>query len=335
MLDTMNASVLLAPEHLACQTRSVPVPSGCQVLIKVKRVGICGTDLTIFAGRHPRARMPLVMGHEVVGVVEGSGPRCSGSLVPGDVVTVNPLLWCGTCRSCVAGNSHVCETLRLLGIDEDGGFAEYLVAEELRVHRLDASVTWDEAVLCEPIAVAIHAIRSSRFRMGDDVIVVGAGIIGAILGRLLLDAGARSVTVTDVNPWRLEQASTLGMTALHAGDVDEKVRRGDVVFECSGHPTAFEGLTRLVATSGQIVFVGIPSVPVPLALRDAVFRELSTTAVRVYRNEEFALAADVVSRRRGQLSQFVSTVVPLNQLAEGIVIAREGRGWKVVVDPEA
>jgi len=335
MPKTMNASVLLEPGSVAYQTTNAPVPRTSQVLIRVKRAGICGTDLTIYAGRHPRAKAPLVMGHEIVGIVEDTGPAGPGRLKAGDAVTVNPLLWCGACRSCVSGNAHVCETLRLLGIDADGGFAEYLVANEDRVHRLDPAVPWDEAALCEPIAVAIHAIRSSRFRAGDDVIVVGAGIIGAMTGYLLLHGGAQRVTITDVNAWRLEQAVKLGMTAAPPAELGRDTTQASVVFECSGHPSAFDNLTQLAVNSGQIVFVGVPPVPVSVMVRDLVFRELNTVAVRVYRNEEFAMAAHLVSQRKVNLAPFVSTVLPLDRLAEGIELARAGQGWKVVMDPGA
>ncbi len=335
MPTTMNASVLLGPGSVAYQTTNAPVPQAGQLLIRVRRAGICGTDLTIYAGRHPRAKAPLVMGHEMVGTVEHTGPACSGRLETGDLVTVNPLLWCGACPSCVAGNVHVCESLRLLGIDADGGFAEYLVANEDRVHRLDPSVPWDEAALCEPIAVAIHAIRSSRFRAGDEVTVVGAGIIGAMTGHLLLYSGASRVTITDVNTWRLEQAVKLGMSAVEPAELGRDTRQASVVFECSGHPSAFDTLTQLAVNSGQIVFVGVPPVPVPIMVRDLVFRELNTVAVRVYRNEEFAMAAHLVSQRKVTLSPFVSTVLPLDRLAEGFELARAGQGWKVVIDPEA
>lgn len=335
MPTMMNASVFLGSGHVSYEKRPVPVPGGGQALIRVKRTGICGTDLTIVAGRHPRARAPLVMGHEMVGTIERLGPGCSARLAPGDVVTVNPLLWCGTCRSCVAGNVHVCESLRLLGIDTDGGFAEFLVAHEDRIHALASNVPWEEAALCEPLAVAIHAVRASQFRVGDDVVVVGAGIIGAMTGTLLLHSGAASVRITDTNTWRLEQAARLGMTALAPEDAARTAGDARVVFECSGHPSAFDTLSALAANSGQIVFVGVPPVPVPLMIRDLVFRELHTVAVRVYRNEEFAMAAHLVSQRTLTLAPFVSTVLPLEHLPEAFERARAGRGWKIVVDPGA
>jgi (R,R)-butanediol dehydrogenase/meso-butanediol dehydrogenase/diacetyl reductase len=336
MQRTMKASFYVGPEKNTTQEAPAPVPVGSQVLIRVKRAGICGTDLTIYSGKHPRAKAPLVMGHEIVGVVEAAGPGCVRGFQPGDYVTANPLLWCGRCRSCLAGNNHVCETLGLFGIDRDGGFAELLVAEEDRVHRLSPDVSWDEAALCEPVAVGIHAIRSSSFKPGDYVTIVGAGIIGALTGYLLLNSGAGRVTITDVNPWRLEQSARLGMNAVPVQDMQQyqTTERSEVVFECSGHPSSFDTLTTLAANSGEIVFVGIPSVPVPLFVRDMVFRELRTMSVRVYRNEEFAIAASLVSQRKLDLTPFVSANLPLEKLAEGIQMARAGQGWKVVMNPE-
>ncbi len=334
MQKIMNASIFLGPEQIGYQKIPVPLPQGNQILIQVKRAGICGTDLTIYSGKHPRARAPLVMGHEIVGIIADIGPNYNGKFKVGDIVTANPLLWCGKCRSCINGNYHVCEKLGLFGIDIDGGFAEYIVVEGDRVHGLSSSISFEEAALCEPIAVGLHAIRESSFKPGDDVTVLGAGIIGALIGFLLMNSGANSVTITDVNEWRLEQTRKLGMKALNANKIPDNMRKSDVVFECSGHPSSYDTISRFAINSGQIVFVGIPSVPVPILLRELIFREINTITVRVYRNEEFAIAASLVSQKKLDFSPFVSTVLPLDHLAQGIEMARTGQGWKVVMDPE-
>ncbi len=333
MQHLMKAAVYLASETVELRQMDIPTPQTGQVRIMVELAGICGTDLTIYAGKHPRASAPLVMGHEIVGVVDNIGSDCHRGFKPGDLVTANPLLWCGHCRSCLRGANNVCETLGLFGIDKDGGFAQFLIADEDRVHLLAPDVSLEEAVLCEPLAVGIHALRSSTFRSGDTVLVIGAGIIGVLIGYLALYSGANRVTITDSNEWRLEHATKVGLVAFNIKAGLTGLGQADVVFECSGHPSSYEGLTGLTVNSGEIVFVGIPYQSVALMVRNMVFKELRTTAVRVYRNEEFAMAAGIVSKRRMDLRPFVTTVLPLNRLNEGIRMARSGEGWKIAINP--
>jgi (R,R)-butanediol dehydrogenase / meso-butanediol dehydrogenase / diacetyl reductase len=334
MQNLMKAAVYTACETVEIRQLEIPTPKAGQVRIKVELAGICGTDLTIYSGKHPRARAPLVMGHEIVGEIDIVGPDCYRNFKPGNIVTANPLLWCGHCRSCLRGANNVCETLGLFGIDKDGGFGQFMIADEDRVHLLASDVSREEAVLCEPLAVGIHALRTSSFKPGDTVSVIGAGIIGVLIGSLALNSGASRVAITDVNQWRLDQAIKVGLEAFNIQSGLTSLKQADVVFECSGHPSSYESVTGLAVNLGEVVFVGIPHQSVPLLVRDMVFRELKTTAVRVYRNEEFAMAAGIVSNRQMDLRPFVTTVLPLNRLDEGIQMARSGHGWKIAINPQ-
>lgn len=155
---------------------------------------ICGSDLTIFLGAHPRAKAPLIMGHEFSGYLEQDIP----DMPKGTLVTVDPLLSCGHCTPCREGNSHVCQTLGLLGIDCDGGMAEYAIAPIPMIVKVPDGVSPKLAAFVEPIAVTVHAVRMAQFNPGDNALVFGAGTIGLALAITLRRFGVSSVTIYEL-----------------------------------------------------------------------------------------------------------------------------------------
>lgn len=342
MSENMRAAVYIEPGKI--ENREIPKPkvNGGEVLIKVARGGICGSDLHIFDGKHPRAKPPLVMCHEFVGTVEEIGQPNIKNLKTGERVVANPLLWCGKCLPCLMGYQHVCHSLNLVGIDRDGGFAEYVVVSADRVHRISPEIPFEEAALAEPLAVALHAVRSSNLCVGQNVVVVGAGTIGMLVGIVALFSGAQKVWILDINTWRLEHAKPFGLTPINVQENDPLYivkketndARCDVVFECSGSNVAYSTITSLAATRGEVVFVGIPTQNVPIDICDSIFREIHTTSVRVYTNEEFGISANLLSENKINLRSLVTCCLPLNKLSEGMKIANNREGWKVLLNPE-
>ena len=176
----MKAGTYVSPKQVEMTEREIPIPKADEALIKVSYGGICGTDMMIYHGLHPRAKAPLILGHEFSGVVEKVGEN--QHVKKGDKVAVEPLLSCGKCAACRNGQMHVCEKLRYIGIDKNGGFAEYTTIPVNRLHVLPESVTEKEAAMLEPLAVAIHTVRRSKLLVGDTVAILGAGPIGLLIG---------------------------------------------------------------------------------------------------------------------------------------------------------
>ena len=172
----MKAVFFTGKNEIEVRDTKVPQIGQEEVLINVKFAGICGTDLSIMAGKHPRARPPLIMGHEFSGVIETAGGDVR-NLKPGDKVVAEPLISCGTCFACRSGYGYVCQNLGLYGIDAPGAFAEYIALPAGKVFKLPETFDLKKAALIEPLAVAVHAVRLSSLKVTDAVCVLGAGPI--------------------------------------------------------------------------------------------------------------------------------------------------------------
>ena len=309
------------------------VPAGW-ALVEVSHVGICGTDLSILGGHHPRAKPPLVMGHEISGrIADGAG-----RLERGEAVAVEPLVTCGECSACRSGNAHVCRNLRLFGIDFPGGLAELMAVPAERLHPLPDSVDAKIAALVEPLAVAVHAVRLSAFRRGDTVAVLGAGWVGLLTALVLRHSGAGEVLVSEANQYRLSIARDLGFRALDAGEgtVDQVLELtggdgADVVFDAAGHRAVAEQLVAACRICGQIVLVGIYKKPTPLDLQGIAFKEISLLGSRVYTPQDFASARDLAASGELGLERLISHVLPLSEVRTGFeVLASGGDALKVL-----
>jgi len=298
----MKAIVFEATQTVSLREKEMPeVPQGW-ALIKTSHVGICGTDLNIYAGSHPRAKAPLVMGHEFSGTIASGHP----TLPEGTPVTVNPLLNCGTCIPCTTGQSHVCESLQLVGIDCDGGMAEYVAAPVERVVPLPQGLSFAMGALVEPVAVAMHVVRQGGYVPGDHVVVFGAGTIGLCVALALRSAGASQVTIVETNELRLQKAKELGFSTIHPQQ--ENVREvvlsqtngtgADFVFDCAGHQSVVPLLTDIVKVRGTIVIVAAYKKPTEVDLLKGMFKELTMRFVRVYTDKDFELAAQLLVQQR-------------------------------------
>jgi 2-desacetyl-2-hydroxyethyl bacteriochlorophyllide A dehydrogenase len=296
----MRAVVCEQPHKLILGTRPAPVPAAGEVLMRIRRVGLCGTDYHIFAGKHPYLEYPRVMGHELAGVVEGP----SGStLKPGQVVTVNPYLACGGCIACKKGKPNCCMAIKVLGVHIDGGMCELLSVPEAAI--VDASgLTLEQAAMVEFLAIGAHAVWRARPSSGARVLVVGAGPIGVATSLFARLDGAE-VTIVDVRSSRLRYAQDrLGLDPVIGPPetirAELAARTGgdmfDCVFDASGNIHAMRSGLDYVAHGGTYVLLSV--VKEEIAFSDPEFHKRETTLL-ASRN---ALRADferVVSAIKG------------------------------------
>ena len=213
-MTTMKAAVWSATDHVDVTDLPMPVVPEGWALFKVAYNGICGTDLAILHGKHTRATSPLIMGHEISGVVEQAGATGPGA---GTLVVAEPLISCGQCRSCKNGLTHVCRHLGLYGIDAPGGMAQYVALPPEVLHAVPDGVDPRTASLAEPLAVAVHAVERSGMQAGDTVAVYGAGPIGVLTALVARHAGAAVVVITEPSPWRRNVAAALGFPVVAEG----------------------------------------------------------------------------------------------------------------------
>jgi len=303
------------------EMRDLPVhavPEG-SALIHVSHAGICGSDVTIFLGAHPRAKAPLVMGHEFSGYLMQDLP----DMPKGTLVTVNPLLSCGVCEPCQSGNSHVCKTLKLLGIDCDGGMAEYAVAPIDRIVPVPDGVSAKLGAFIEPIAVTVHALHMADFQPGYSALVFGAGAIGLATAVTLRRYGAGSVTVCEPNPVRLKFAQSLGFHCLQSGpDLLEMLLAEtngsgfDFVFDCAGHQSVADILPDVVKIRGVIEIIAGYKKPPAMNFQKGMFKEFSIQFTRVYSKRDFQIAA-LLAAQEPEFERLVNYELPPESAAKG------------------
>lgn len=335
---TMRAAFYQGARTFVPGTAAVPVPGPGEALLRVRRVGICGTDLHIFQG-HLDHRVPKggVIGHETFAEVT-EAPAGSG-FEAGDRVVVEPLKFCGTCRACRMGASYICYDLKVLGVDLPGGMQEYWTVPAARLLRVPPSVADDHAALIEPLAVATHDVRRAGVKAGDAVLVFGGGPIGTLIALVSRQRGGR-VAVAEVNPFRLEMLAKLGLETV--GPDRDVVRFADewtggdgvdVAFEVTGHPDAVRAVTDVVRVWGTVSLVAIHAEPMPVNLYRMFFRELAMHGSRLYAREDWEEAIRLAAASAVPLAPLVSRRIPLEALQDGMEQALGGGPvMKVLVD---
>lgn len=334
--QTMRAAVLVAPENIEIQTVPVPdVPEGWS-LLKCEYTGLCGTDFAILHGMHPRARFPLIMGHEISGTVVRS---TAGGPQPGSRVTCEPLISCGECGACRRGDAHVCNRLKLYGIDQPGSMAQYVALPNDRLIPIPDRVSLVLAALTEPLAVAVHAVGLSPVKSGDTVAVFGAGPIGMLTALVARNAGAGTVIVIEPSRQRANVAERLGFRTIASGDdVAGTLREmtggegADIVFDAAAHPNVASILTAVVRPKGTIILVGIYKKPAPIDLQAMSFKEITMTGVRVYTRSDVEKAVQLIATDALDLKSFPTEIYPLEQTAKGFEKAlSSGEILKVII----
>lgn len=268
------------PGTLRAEERPMPQRGDDEVLLRVKRVGVCGSDLHIFTGNQPYLNYPRVMGHELSGIVEEA--PAGGHLVPGDTVYVMPYLSCGHCVACRQGKTNCCVNVQVLGVHRDGAFTEYLCVPQGFVHKTEG-VSLDQAAMLEFLAIGAHAVRRANVHSGQRVLVVGAGPIG-MAAMIFAKLRGAVVTALDTRRDRLDFCMTqLAMpAAVQIAPDDEQQLAAltdneffDVVFDATGNPKAMERGFKFVAHAGTYVLISV--VGASITFSDPEFHKRETT----------------------------------------------------------
>ena len=310
----MKSIIYKGMHEVSAEEKGLPAVGAGEVLIRVAYAGICGSDMFIYQGTHPRAKAPLVMGHEFSGVIEAGHP----TLAKGTPVTVYPLLSCGHCEPCKNGTPHVCNTLKLIGIDCDGGMAEYVKVPADKVVEIPAGLNLKLGAFIEPVAVGVHAVRRSGYKPGDTAVVYGAGPIGLCVAACLSYFGASRVLVIEANPYRLEIARKLGFTPIDAAHDDilaqVKAHTGglcaDYAFDCAAHPSVQNTLMDVIKVRGTAVVVGSYKKPPEVDLLKVEFKELTLIGIRVYERRDFDIAARILASGTIDFEQILTVSAP-------------------------
>jgi threonine dehydrogenase-like Zn-dependent dehydrogenase len=319
----MRALVWAGGTEVTVEERPRPQAGDGQVLVDVAYCGLCGTDLHICAGEHPRAQPGILLGHEISGRLHSG----AAGLAAGTKLVVDPLLPCGTCRPCRGGRPHTCANLRLLGIDVPGGATEQVAVPADRVVPVPDDADLRRLAFAEPLAVAVRAVRRAGLAVGEEVAVAGAGPVGLAVAACARLAGAGRVLVAEPVPGRRRLAAELGFETAEALDGSQ----AEVVFDAAAHPAVAAELAGAVAVAGRVVLVGVYGPPAPLDLRALTFKEVTVLGTRVYSRDDLRVATAMVADGRFDPAPLITRAVPLPEAAAAVDDLRAGREVKLLV----
>ncbi len=344
----MRQAVLQNPREIQiCQIPDLTAESLApdQILINVKRIGICGSEIHSYHGKHPATMYPVVQGHEYSGVVAAVGADVTEVAV-GDYVTARPQLVCGECNPCRNGRYNVCEHLRVEAFQANGAAQDYFIVPEDRIVRLPEGMSLDYGAMVEPVAVGAHSTSRAQDLAGKNVVVSGAGTIGNLVAQFAIARGARKVLITDISDFRLEKAGQCGIeyTANVAKTpLKEAVKEvfGDegfqVGFEVAGVESSVRSLMECIEKGSTIVIVAVFEKDPALSMFYLGEHELTLVGTMMYRHEDYLEAVKMISEGRINLEPLVSNRFAFEQYDDAYKFIDENRqtSMKVLIDFEA
>lgn len=315
-----------------------PKPQRGQLLLKVCRCGICGSDLHMTAEEVFGVRKGDVLGHEFSGEILEIGGD-AGGLKVGDQVSVSPIRGCGACASCLRGEPAWCEKMTLIG----GGYAQYAAVDAYQCRRLPWGISAADGALAEPLAVGLHGVTQSGMKPGDSVLIVGAGAIGLAVAFWARRQGARKVVLADLMDLQAERAMSLGATGFVVSDeeVAGKVTAAcdgapDIVFECVGRPGMIDHCISLVRPRGKVVVLGLCTAPDHMDSFRAISKEVTIVMSVFFNMHEFANSIDALDAGRFAPQNLISDRVGLKDMpATFEALRKRTTQCKVLVDPFA
>lgn len=322
----------------------VPVPGPNDVVIKIKKTSICGTDVHIYKWDEWAAKTikpPMIIGHEYVGTVVSTGANVT-DFKSGQVVTGEGHLICGTCRNCLAGRRHLCNATKGVGVNRDGAFAEYLCIPHTNVWPVDPKIPTDVVSCFDPLGNAVHTALQFDL-LGEDVLITGAGPIGCMAVAVARHAGARYIVVTDLNPDRLAMAKALGadrvvnVTKEKLGDVmrDLGMREGfDVGLEMSGSPAALNEMIAHMCHGGKIAILGIPPSNFPIDWNKVIFSMLTLKGIYGREMYETWYKMTAMVQSGLDISPVITHRFPVAQWHEAFELMASGKSGKIILNWE-
>ena len=330
----------------AFETREMPqrpLAEG-EVLLKVAACGICGTDVHIYHGDKGSAEVtpPVILGHELSGTVAQVGAGVT-RLKPGDRVAVDPNRYCGECHYCNIGKKQLCSNLFAVGVNRDGGFAEYCYVPEDQCYPLSDGVPLEYGAMAEPLACCIHGIDRAKIRLGDTVLVIGGGAIGLLMVQLAKQSGASLVILSEPAAIRRATGRQIGADGVidpSCEDVSERLRQltgtdgVDVVIECVGNTAATAQAFEAAKRGATILLFSVPKAGAihSLSLEEVYQKELTILGSMI-NPDTHQRAVDLINRGRIQLEPIITHRFPLEQVKEAILMQMSGQAVKVMVEP--
>ncbi len=338
----MIQQVMTAPGVI--EFRDIPIPSikDDEVLVRIKRIGVCGSDIHVYHGKHPFTKYPVTQGHEVSGQIAGIGKNVH-SLKVGQKVTIEPQVVCGECYPCRHGKYNLCESLKVMGFQTTGCASEYFAVPEEKVTPLPDVMTYDQGAMIEPLAVTVHAARRFPELEGANVAILGSGPIGILLMQSCKALGCRSVLITDISDGRLALAEECGadhaVNTLHEDFGEAMVSafgpdKADVIYDCAGNDTTMGQAIKHARKGSKIILVAVYEGMATVDLATLNDHELDLDTTMMYRHEDYVAAIDLVSSGKVRLEPLMSAHFPFRDYLDAYkyIDANREKTMKVIID---
>jgi len=338
----MRQAVVTGPGEIVYRQVPRPVPEPDQVLLRIARIGICGSDVHVFEGKHPLVSFPLVQGHEFSGYVETVGDQVEGLRV-GDLATIEPAIGCGVCDKCAAGRVAQCEKMLFVGGALPGAGSDFLAVKASQVVRMPPGVDADDAAMVEPLAVAVHAARRPASIAGKRLLIVGAGTIGNLTAQVARVLGAGPIVLVDKIPSRNKLAEGLGFAVIdpaQVASVEEAARKvlggkqPDVAFECVGKAVPLNSCIRAVVRGGDVVVVGVYEGDPQTQMILVQDKEINLLGSLMYTWDDYRLAVELIAGRGVALKPLQTHHFAFEAWGEAyrFLTARPDEAIKVLID---
>jgi L-iditol 2-dehydrogenase len=337
----MKQATMTAPGHIHVHEVAEPKPGPGEVLLRIQRIGVCGSDIHVYHGKHPLTSYPVIQGHEFSAVIEAAGPDVAG-LLPGAKVTAMPQIVCGECAPCRRGDYHICDRLKVQGFQAPGCAQELWVTAADRIVPLPEAFTFEQGALVEPAAVAVHAVAREGRIEGRRVAVLGAGPIGNLVAQTARSSGAQ-VLITDLSDYRLEVARQCGLAATSNAKAETLAQAAarsfgkdgfDLCFECVGAEATITSAISSIQKGGTIIVVGVFGEQPRVDLACVQDRELNLRGTLMYQRPDYERAIALIASGGILTAPLVSKHFPLDQYLEAYrFIDNFGdRSLKVIID---
>ena len=342
MTGTMIQQLMTEPGNITFRNVQIPVPEADQVLIKIKKIGICGSDIHVYHGTHPYTPFPVTQGHEVAGQIVALGDNVKDFKI-GQKVTLEPQIRCGECWPCRHGKYNCCEKLKVMGFQATGAASEFYAAPSLNVTALPDGISYSEGAMIEPLAVTVHAAKKFADLDGANAVVLGCGPIGILLIQSLKAMGAAKVFATDISDKRLELAASLGadytVNTLKKDYAEELAAaygpdKADVIFECAGSDITMDQAIQNARKGSVIILVAVFGKKASVDLAKLNDSELDLNTSMMYRHEDFVDAIKLVEEGKIQLRPLQSAVFAFEDYKKAYEYIDNNREttMKVIID---
>lgn len=314
MEDKMLQQVMTSPGVIEFNNVEIPTPGNDEVLIKIMNIGICGSDIHVYHGEHPFTSYPITQGHEVSGEIVELGKNVEG-LEVGQKVTIQPQVVCGECYPCRSGKYNLCEELKVMGFQTTGTASNYFAVDSKKVTVIPDELTYEQAAMIEPLAVAVHAIRQYGNVEGKKVVVLGAGPIGILVAQVAKGLGAEGVIITDISDIRLNIARECGIeNCINTKNIDlgDAILehfgpdKADVIYECAGNNTTINQAIKYARKGSTIILVSVFAEMATVDLAVLNDHELDLNTSMMYRNEDYIDAIKLVKEGKVELDKLIS-----------------------------